>query len=157
VRLISTSWSDNPNKGAATYAWLEQHLDWNRFDYTFVGRSAVPFKRIRVVQAQPSDALAALLREHDIYITASLHDPCSNALIEALSCGLPAIYANSGGHPELVGDAGFAFSDAGEIPLLLNRLTHEYEARQARISAPRLSDVCDAYLAALELPRVAAA
>ena len=38
VRLISTSWSDNPRKGRATYEWIDQHLDWSRYEYSFVGR-----------------------------------------------------------------------------------------------------------------------
>jgi glycosyltransferase involved in cell wall biosynthesis len=157
VRLIATSWSDNPNKGAAVYKWLEDRLDWNRFDFTFVGRSPVAFDRIRVVPPQPSDAVADLLRAHDIFITASLHESCSNALIEALSCGLPAIYADSGGNPELVGAAGFGFSAQEEIPQLLDRLADEYGARRDLIAAPRLSAVADAYLAVLGVPSGAAA
>jgi len=121
IRLISTSWSDNPNKGGAVYKWLDDHLDWTRFEYTFVGRSAVAFDRIRSLPPQRSHDVASLLRGHDVFIAASLYDPCSNALVEALSCGLPAIYADSGGHPELVGDAGFAFSHPEEIPPLLDR------------------------------------
>ena len=151
IRLIATSWSDNPNKGAAVYKWLEDRLDWNRFDFTFVGRSAVAFDRIRVIPPQSSTGLADLLRSHDIFLTASLHDPCSNALVEALSCGLPALHAASGGHPELVGDAGFAFSDREEILPLLDQLIEEYPERQGRIGAPRLVEVVDAYLEAMQL------
>jgi glycosyltransferase involved in cell wall biosynthesis len=149
VRLISTSWSDNPNKGATTYKWLDEHLDWDRFEYTFVGRTQVKFKRIRYVPAVPSKELGELLRQHDIYITASLHDPCSNALLEALACGLPALHANSGGHPEIVGDAGFGFSSAEEIPALLDHLLDEYEERRQRIAIPTLAEVADQYLSAM--------
>ena len=55
ARLITTSWSDNPNKGAATLARLEELLDPARFELTFVGRSQVSFRRIRVVPPVPSD------------------------------------------------------------------------------------------------------
>lgn len=151
VRLISTAWSSNPNKGAATYRWLEEHLDWDRFEYTFVGQSPLGFERIRLIPALPSRQVADLLRAHDVYITASLHDPCSNALLEALACGLPAIYANSGGHPEIVGEAGFGFSAKEEIPALLDRLVDEYEARRARIAIPTLATVADQYLSAMGL------
>src|SRR5207249_7658350 len=95
VRLISTSWSDNVNKGAAVYKQLEKQLDWDRYEFTFVGRSRIPFDKIRVIPPQPSRELADLLRGHDVFITASLHESCSNALIEALSCGLPAVYVES--------------------------------------------------------------
>lgn len=146
VRLISTSWSDNPNKGASTYKWLEDHLDWSRFEYTFVGRSQVRFERIRTIPPVPSVELAGMLRDHDIFITASRHESCSNALIEALSCGLPALYHRSGGTEELAGEAGFGFSEDRELPELLDRLVADYDARRRAIRAPSLADVADRYL-----------
>ena len=91
IRLIATSWSDNPNKGGELYRWLEQNVDRNRFEFTFVGRTCVPLTHARVIEPVPSEELADLLREQDIYITASRNDPCSNALIEAQACGLPAL------------------------------------------------------------------
>jgi len=153
IRLISTSWSDNPNKGAAVYKWLEDHLDWKRFEYTFVGRTAVPFARIRTMPPTRSERLAELLRQHDIFITASREDPCSNALIEALSCGLPALYLRSGGHPEIVGAAGFGFESEEELPGLLDRLVAEYPNRQAQIAVPSLADVADQYLSVMAVER----
>ena len=153
VRLISTSWSANVNKGATVYQAIEGMLDWDRFDYTFVGRSPVQFERIRVIPPQPSAALADLLRAHDVFVTASLHDPCSNALVEALSCGLPTLYVQSGGHAELVGAGGLGFSGAEDVPALLDRLVADYDAFQARIEAPRLDAVADAYLDAMGLGR----
>jgi glycosyltransferase involved in cell wall biosynthesis len=149
TRLISTSWSSNPRKGAPVYKWIEDHLDWSRFEYTFVGNSPVRFERIRMLPPVPSEELAEILRQHDIYVTASRHDPCSNALIEALSCGLPALYLCSGGHPEIVGDAGLGFSEQPEILRLLDRLVDEYEDRRARISLPTLAETASQYLAAM--------
>jgi len=151
VRLISTSWSDNPNKGGHVYEWLDQHLDWGRFEYTFVGRTRSSFRHIRVVPPLPSQELADLLRGHDVYVTASRNDPCSNALLEALACGLPALYLDSGGHPEIVGGAGVRFASAEEAAVALDRLVAEYEERRARISLPSLPDVADRYLAAMGL------
>ena len=146
IRIISTSWSDNPNKGAATYKWLDDHLDWDRFEYTFVGRSTLQFDRIQKVPPVASDALAGLLREHDVFIIASRNDPCSNALIEALASGLPAIYLTSGGHPEIVGEAGFGFTSDEAIPNLLDRLIEDYATRRSMIAIPTIDDVADRYL-----------
>jgi Glycosyl transferases group 1 len=151
IRLIASSWSDNPKKGAPTYRRLEQHLDWSRFEFTFVGRTQVPFERIRHVRPVPSNELADLLREHDVYVTATEHDAYSNALVEALSCGLPALYLDSGGSGEAVKDAGFAFAEPEEIPALLERLVDEYEDRQAAIALPTLGETADGYLRLLGL------
>jgi len=149
IRLISFSWSKNPNKGAAIYKWLEEHLNWERFEYTFAGRSQIRFERIRMVPPVTTAQLADLLRQHDIYITASQHEACSNSVLEALACGVPVIYIESGSNPELVAEAGFGFSSQEEIPELLDQLVNEYEERQAKISIPTLPEVTERYLAVM--------
>ncbi|MBS60341.1 MAG: hypothetical protein CL606_03415 [Anaerolineaceae bacterium] len=151
IKLISTSWSDNINKGALVYRWIEQNLDWNRFDYTFVGRSPIQFKHITMISPVDSASLADILREHDIFITASVHDPCSNALIEALSCGLPAIGARSGGHPELIGEAGYLFDDKKDILGLIDDLVDNYQQAQNSIKVPTLSEVGHSYMRVMGL------
>jgi glycosyltransferase involved in cell wall biosynthesis len=151
TRLISTSWSDNPRKGGPTYAWLEDHLDWDRYEFTFVGHTSSQFHRIRRIPPVPSHELSDILRAHDIFVTATEHDAYSNALVEALSCGLPAVYLDSGGSAEAVKGAGFGFGDREELPNLLDRLVDEYEARQAQIDLPSLDEIADQYLSVLGL------
>ena len=146
LRVVSASWSDNPNKGADVYAWLDRNLDFSRVDYTFVGRLPAALKNVRVVAPIPSRELADLLRSHDVYLTASRNDPCSNSLVEALACGLPAIYLDSGGHPELAGAAGLAFEKAEQIPDLLDRMAAGLDDYRGRIRAPRIADVAERYL-----------
>ncbi|MCG3772762.1 MAG: hypothetical protein JW384_03981 [Nitrosomonadaceae bacterium] len=146
VRLISASWSDNPRKGGPVYKWLDEHLDWDCFEYTFVGRTQEHFKNIQHVQAVPSEGLAQLLRQHDIYITASERDPCSNSLVEALTCRLPALYYNDGGHPELVGFGGLPFQKREEIPAQLERLVACYGQFQSLICVPTIEEIATTYL-----------
>jgi len=146
IRLISTSWSDNTRKGGAIYKWIEENLDWNRFEYTFVGRVSEEFEFIRHIPPVSSQKLAQFLRQHDIYITAGQNDSCSNALIEALSCGLPALYLASGGHAELVGYGGLPFHDTEEILPQLDALVDDYETFQNLISVPSLTSVTNKYL-----------
>jgi glycosyltransferase involved in cell wall biosynthesis len=149
LRLIASSWSDNRRKGAETLAWLDRYLDWTRFDMTFVGRAPTTFERIRVVGPLGSDGVAELLRHHDVYVAASRDDPCSNALLEALACGLPAAFLASGGHPELVGEAGLPFHEDEELPEVLDRLAADLEKYRAAISVPALTYVADRYLQVL--------
>jgi glycosyltransferase involved in cell wall biosynthesis len=151
ARLVATSWSDNERKGADTLAWLDRNLDFDRYELTFVGRAPVRFERIRVVGPVPSGEVARLLREQDLYLAPSRDDPCSNALLEALACGLPAVYRDSGGHPELVGDGGLPFHEDPDVPDVLARLLGDLEERRRAIRVPALADVADAYLALLGL------
>ena len=136
IRLIATSWSAGKNKGGDVYKWLEENLDWDRFEFTFVGNSSVSFTRSQHIDAVDSKKLAGILREQDIYITASRNDPCSNALIEAQSCGLPALYYNDGGHPELVGLGGLPFSNNDELLTQLDRLADNYEMFSHLVAPP---------------------
>src|SRR5262249_46155878 len=85
-----------------------------------------------------SRALAELLRGCDVYLATSRDDPCSNALLEALACGLPAAYLRSGGHPELVGDAGLPFDAPEAVPAVLERLVAELERRRGASRLPAL-------------------
>ena len=149
VRLIATGWSDNPNKGGETLEWLDRNLDRSRFELTLLGRFSGTFEHARVLAPVPSEAVAGELRRHDLFIAASRNDPCSNALLEALSCGLPAGYLDSGGHPELVGTAGLPFAEKEELPDVLMRLADESEERRAAISLPTLEEVASRYLEVL--------
>jgi glycosyltransferase involved in cell wall biosynthesis len=149
LRVISTSWSGNPRKGGDVLAWLDANLDPDAFDLTFAGNTEQRFERINVVVPLPSEPLADLLRSHDVYLAASRDDPCSNALLEGLACGLPAAFLRSGGHPELVGEGGIGFDEAEELPAVLARLRDELDVRRARIQVPSLADVADRYLDAL--------
>jgi glycosyltransferase involved in cell wall biosynthesis len=153
VRLMATSWSDNPNKGSGILSWLDRRLDWRRYEMTFVGRSPVAFEHVRTVGPVASKEVADLLREHDLYVAASRDDPCSNALLEALACGLPVAYLDSGGHPELVGDAGIGFPDAESLPEVLDQLIAELDARRSAIRLVSISEVADRFLAVLRSPQ----
>jgi glycosyltransferase involved in cell wall biosynthesis len=149
LRVIATSWSDNPRKGSDVLAWLDRQLDEDELEVTFAGRTETPFERIRAVGPLTSDELAELLRAQDVYLAPSRDDPCSNALLEGLACGLPAAFLRSGGHPELVGEGGLGFDDAEELPELFVRLRRELDDRRAAIRVPVLADVAERYLEVL--------
>jgi glycosyltransferase involved in cell wall biosynthesis len=149
ARLVATSWSTNPRKGADALTWLDRHLDHHRFELVFAGRPPAPLDRVRVIGPLDSNGVAELLRHSDVYLAASRDDPCSNALLEALACGLPAAFLRSGGHPELVGLAGLGFDDVAEIPEVLESLVADLDERRAAIRVPLLAEVADRYLQAL--------
>jgi glycosyltransferase involved in cell wall biosynthesis len=51
------------------------------------------------------DAPSVYRRAH-ILLHPKVNDPCPNVVLEALACGLPVVHSQSGGTPELVGEAG---------------------------------------------------
>lgn len=145
VRIIATSWSSNARKGFDDYAWLDQHLDFDRVEMTFVGNSPVRFRNIRMLPPVASNKLGDLLRTHHIYLTASRSDPASNSLVEALSCGLPAIGYHDGGHPELIGSGGETYACVEEVPQLVDRMTADWSGYRGRIRVNRVTEIADAY------------
>jgi glycosyltransferase involved in cell wall biosynthesis len=151
LRVVASSWSRNPRKGDDVLGWLDANLEPSLATLTFVGQASRRFERIRQVGPLDSHGVASLLREHDVYLAASRDDPCSNALLEALACGLPAAYLVSGGHPELVGDAGVPFESPEGAPDALLQLASDLDGYRSQISVPSLTSVADAYLRILGL------
>jgi glycosyltransferase involved in cell wall biosynthesis len=149
IRVIASSWSGNPRKGDEVFTWLDEKLDWSRYELTFLGRTQRAFERIRHVGPVTSEEVGGLLRAHDVYLAASLDDPCSNALLEALACELPAVFRRSGGHPELVGEAGVGFDEPEEVPAALDELVGELDERRAAIAVLPLAEVADRYIEVL--------
>lgn len=115
IRIVTSSWSDNIKKGFKTYKYLDNNLDFNKYEYHFIGRSPYKFKNIKMIGVLDSKKIANVLCDSDIFLTASQDDTCSNSLIEALTCGLPAVGLNSGGTPEIIKDNGEIFENRDDV------------------------------------------
>ena len=146
IKLIATSWSNNINKGFEVYEWLDNNLDFKKYDMTFVGNSPIKFQNIKHIKPLNSDKLSLMLKSSDIYITASKKDPCSNSLIEALHCGLPALVLKDGGHPEIVQNAGEVFVKKEEIPHLLEKIVNNYTSYVSNRNVKDLSIISKEYV-----------
>ena len=146
IRLISSSWSSNWRKGFRFYKFLDDNLDYSNYKMTFIGNSPIHFKNIKWIRPLRSDDLAKQLKQHDIFITGSESDPCSNSLIEALHCNLPALALKSGGHPEIIGDAGRYFENREEIISNLEKLVKTYHFYQKKIKLPDINEVSNQYM-----------
>ncbi|MDA3855187.1 MAG: glycosyltransferase [Candidatus Woesearchaeota archaeon] len=145
IKIIITSWSANMNKGFEIYKWLDENLNFSKYEMSFVGNSPIKFKNIKLIGAMDSGKLGSLLRTKDIFITASRKDPCSNSLIEAMHSGLPSIAYNDGGHPEIVGSGGEIFDSKDQIPQLLEDIVRNYSKYSKNISLLNLNEVGDKY------------
>lgn len=150
VRLIYTSWSSNMLKGFPTLQLLDKMLDFNRYRFTFVGNSPVTFKNIRHIPAKPSRELAELLREADIFVGLSHNEPCSNAIGEALSCGLPALIRNTGGNPSFVSQGAVLYDRDEDIPAALERMAANLDELRSRVRPLDMGEVAQQYIAFAE-------
>lgn len=145
IKLIAVSWSDNFKKGFNLYQYLDEHLDFKKYEMSFVGNSPVVFKNIKIIKPVLSRELANILKQNDIYITASQKDPCSNSLIEALSCGLPATVLNDGGHPELLQKGGELFTGQKDIIEKIEKVAQNYYFYQKNLPEFFLDKVAREY------------
>src|SRR5262249_31361572 len=97
--------------------------------------------------------IARALRSCDAFLNLSENDPAPNVVIEALASGLPVLYRDSGGVPELVGDCGLPVTIGKfreSLDLVLER--RELLAKSARERAVRMFSpevVFPQYLAAM--------
>ena len=145
IKLIATSWSSNWKKGFKVYKYLDDNLDFSKYKMTFIGNSPVNFKNIEWIKPLKSKNLAEQLKYHDIYITASQNDPCSNSLIEALHCGLPAVGLDEGGHPEIIINAGITFKETHEIIQKIDDLVKNYKTYQNNINLSNIKEIGEKY------------
>lgn len=145
-KLITTSWSTNKNKGFNFLKLLDKHFDSEQYECTFVGNSPVRFNRIKQLEAKPSNELADILRSHDIFVTASKNDTCSNSLIEALTCGLPALVLDSGANRELIGKAGLIFTSIDGLLTGLQVVSTNLSWFKSNINVPHINDVANKYI-----------
>jgi len=145
IKLVATSWSANIKKGFETYKWLDENLDFDKYEMTFIGNSPIKFQNIIKKEPMDSNDLAKELKASDIFITASQKDPCSNSLIEALHCGLPAIGLNDGGHTEIIANSGEVFDNKEDIPKILEMIINDYNVYQNNINLPTLDEIGKKY------------
>ena len=146
TRIIASSWSSNMNKGFAYYKYLDETLDFSKYEMVFAGNSPFKFKNIKLVGVLSSNELMLELKKSDIYLTASKNDPCSNALIEAISAGLPCICLNSGGHPQVLKDGGELFINYEELIYKIQKVADNLDDYIAKLPSYSIEKAMDEYL-----------
>jgi glycosyltransferase involved in cell wall biosynthesis len=123
TRVISVGWSPNPLKGNWRIPILARANP--EVEFVVVGRHTEvdDLPNVRKIDFLEHKDLPQALRSADAYLSLLQNDACPNVIIEALACGLPVIHVPSGGVPELVRDAGAAFTSDDEFPAALERIT----------------------------------
>jgi len=131
VKLITHHWSSNYLKGFEIYNKIDEYLGKHpdEFALTFVGNYNQNYtpKNITVLSPECDMRLGNILREQDIYLTASQNEPCGMHQLEGLSCGMPILYREgSGGIKETCVNAGLEFSNFDDFLEKLQQIKKEY-------------------------------
>lgn len=140
LRLVTHHWGSHWMKGFDIYSRLDALLDeeaWrDRFAFTYVGNLPAGFQFRNARHVAPLDglALAAELKRHHGYLTASINEPGGNHQNEGALCGLPLLYRKSGCMPEYCQGFGVEFVEA-DFESALNVYRDQYQNLRARMSA----------------------
>lgn len=90
----------------------------------------VPRGRIRLLGKLTHDQIARFFREKaHAFIHPAEKDICPNAVLEAMSCGLPVFFSRLGGTAELVGDCGVDLKEG--IQPAVKKMLNDYSRIQA--------------------------
>ncbi len=112
-KILIVSWSPNLNKGFESYKEIDENFkNTNNIQIKFIGNTPKNFKLKNILYSKPlpHKKLAKEYKSSHALLYLSKHETCSNTIIEAINCGLPVIYLNSGSNKEIVGNCGIRYT-----------------------------------------------
>lgn len=129
LKVFSCNWSANLHKGYKTIAKFSEN---ENVESHFVGRwnNEVDPKNVKILPPMEQKELANYYKKCDVFLHPAQNDPCPNVVLEAMSSGLPVIYHNSGGTPEIASKYGICLPDVinnKSIDAIIKDLTEQYD------------------------------
>lgn len=111
TKVCNAAFSTNRKKGT----WRIGELAQKHPDVSFVlcGQylDLPPLPNIQPLGYLGRSELAAAMRSCDVFLHLAEKESCPNVVLEAMASGLPILYKDSGGTPELVGECGTVLSE----------------------------------------------
>jgi hypothetical protein len=134
LRLVTHHWGAHELKGFDVYRRLDEMMagePWrDRLEFTYVGNAPdaarEQLRHVRFVAPLDGTALAAELRSHHGYLTASRNEPGGMHHVEGAMCGLPLVYRRSGALPEYCGPYGVGFDGPTDVESALEEFRTRY-------------------------------
>ena len=140
LKLVTHHWGGNWMKGFDVYQRIDEMLSeshWkDRIRFTYIGNipKGFEFQNATLIEPLDSSRLANELRNHHVYVTASMNEPGGNHQNEGALCGLPLIFRNSGSMPEYCSGYGLMFEGLRDFEIVLDQMTKEYSNWKERIT-----------------------
>ena len=101
-KIVTHHWSNHKNKGFEIYKYLDQKLSIKNYKdkikFSIIGNIPKDYNFVNTELINPlfEKKLSNALNENHAYITGSINEPGGNHQNEAINCGLPVLYINSG-------------------------------------------------------------
>ncbi len=146
TRIVTHHWSDHWSKGFDIYAEIDEAIAAGQlpgFELWIIGRwpTDLVWKTARTHPPASGAALASLLRQCHLYVSASRHEPGAMHPVEGLQCGLPLIYHKDSGGTVMLGQR-YGVQYAGDIVATLLEAKSRYpELRRHILSSPPSGDL----------------
>jgi hypothetical protein len=124
INLVYSSWSTNAKKGFGALQYLDETLNFEKYDFYFIGNTppGTVFKNIKIVKPLSSDELAKFYQGMHVFIAPMEDDACSNAVIEAVKSKLLLIVKDSGGNREIAGPNSIFFTAKEQLGQILGNV-----------------------------------
>jgi glycosyltransferase involved in cell wall biosynthesis len=151
INIIAISWSDNLMKG---FSILPKLASLKGVKVYFIGNwnPAVDKGDVISLGVKSKKQVAKILREMDLLAHPAQNDPCANVILEGLASGLPVLFHNSGGNPELASNYGVPLHD--DLVASLQEIRNRYLELRERILECRkdflIEDCAEKYLSVFE-------
>jgi len=131
INIVTHHWSNNLLKGYAIYDILNQYCvqNPNIANFTFVGNCPHGYlNNAKKISPKPYNEISGFLQECDIYVSASLHEPGGNHIMEGISCGLiPLVVKDGGSCVEYTDGYNFVFNDSRHLISIIETLYNDFE------------------------------
>jgi glycosyltransferase involved in cell wall biosynthesis len=151
LRFVTHHWSDNMSKGFDIYTEMDALIAGGRLpgvELWVVGRwpAQITWRAARTFAPCAGVALATILRQAHVGLTASRFEPGAMHPVEAMQCGLPLLYhPDTGGTVELGRNFGVLLE--GDLVAAVERMKAEYGMLRERVlrAAPSGDVMCAHY------------
>ncbi len=127
IKILASSWSDNLLKGFDIFKYLDENLDFSKYQMMFVGNSKIKFRNIKIVNPVKSELLYNYIENSDVFIFGSKIESCSNLLMEVMATGIPLLVINGSSNNEIFNSNGYIFKDKTDVIHQLEKLINNYE------------------------------
>lgn len=146
TRIVTHHWSDHWSKGFDMYAEIDEAIAGGKltgFELWIIGRwpKDLIWKTARTYPPTSGPALADLLRECHLYVSASRYEPGAMHPVEGLQCGLPIICHKDSGGTVMLGQRYGVLHEGDIVETLLEARSRYPELRRRLLASPPSGDL----------------